>query len=611
MCGLVGFFGDLSHQERRMFRTLLILDTLRGEDSTGVFIADQNGNYDLVKSVGVPFDLFYYANNLKEFGDQPKLVVRNSTFEKVPEKFFDHSGVVDFTTPRLLMGHNRLATIGEINAETAHPFDFEHIVGAHNGTLNKSFLNKCKSVDLYTVDSQVMFHELNETQSLDDLWAKLDGAAALTIWHKETKSLNLIRNDKRPLFFIRSNDGKKIMWASKREFIVFVLNHHSVAHLWDWKEMVDLTPHYHYSFQMGGTALTPTVVEAEPRKLQHFFVQPTYYPPRVVGKVSENRHGKSVSVGKSNSSGLSYKVLLNRQSKGCQPHSVSQPSVITPSTQPSIDFSRPFYMDKDMRGVWTNPRTGETRQDKPDYITDKSVGYYYKTVELGPNAVQEKTVIRHYVEVCTDHILGGKETLVPSRVRFRCSDKTTIRPFYISPTYPVILNSTTVEGLGVFGQTKIVGPFDSRFVKGMSVKESLSLFWDDKKRMWYSFERPTDKLFDLTERAYDVLYDYVIESLEKETTQNPGRKFSETVQLPYFDDQTVSEADLAGMFNEGWIDPCDHCGGLPDPEVWKDLTWTDWQTFECPGKNECVRKNLDTVFGSETGFTTNDPKTIH
>ena len=45
MCGLVGIIGDVnSVASRKMFTTMLFLDTLRGEDSTGVYAINYKDN---------------------------------------------------------------------------------------------------------------------------------------------------------------------------------------------------------------------------------------------------------------------------------------------------------------------------------------------------------------------------------------------------------------------------------------------------------------------------------------------------------------------------------------------------------------------------------------
>ena len=54
MCGIVGLFnkyqGGFTTEQRDVFNNLLLIDTIRGEDSTGVFCVELNGDVSLAKS---------------------------------------------------------------------------------------------------------------------------------------------------------------------------------------------------------------------------------------------------------------------------------------------------------------------------------------------------------------------------------------------------------------------------------------------------------------------------------------------------------------------------------------------------------------------------------
>lgn len=195
MCGIVGVssvFG-LSAQEKEAFRTLLYLDVLRGDHSTGVaMVKDWTDNTEVtvVKEVGGASELFYY----KGVGTKKK----DLTFSPV-------------TT---MIGHNRFATQGEINEANAHPFEFEHIVGVHNGTLPKDQVKKLEGGEDFDVDSQALYNHINQ-HGLADLWSKTDGAMALAFFDKRDGSLHLARNSQRPLFFAYNKAGTTLFWASE------------------------------------------------------------------------------------------------------------------------------------------------------------------------------------------------------------------------------------------------------------------------------------------------------------------------------------------------------------------------------------------------------------
>jgi len=49
ICGIVGVAGQVSLKHERAFKTMLILDTLRGIDSTGVLAVHRDGSHDVAK----------------------------------------------------------------------------------------------------------------------------------------------------------------------------------------------------------------------------------------------------------------------------------------------------------------------------------------------------------------------------------------------------------------------------------------------------------------------------------------------------------------------------------------------------------------------------------
>ncbi|MSE24831.1 hypothetical protein GKC32_10305, partial [Lactobacillus curvatus] len=72
----------------------------------------------------------------------------------------------------VLMGHNRWATKGKINERNAHPFEHDHIIGAHNGTLRNQHLLP-NHLD-FEVDSDNIFHAMS-TIGVDATIAKTSG----------------------------------------------------------------------------------------------------------------------------------------------------------------------------------------------------------------------------------------------------------------------------------------------------------------------------------------------------------------------------------------------------------------------------------------------------
>lgn len=70
-----------------------------------------------------------------------------------------------------LMAHTRKASHGAVTVENAHPYHIGKIVGAHNGVvanhqdLNRKYKRTCE------VDSQHIFHHLDEGKDLDEIFA--------------------------------------------------------------------------------------------------------------------------------------------------------------------------------------------------------------------------------------------------------------------------------------------------------------------------------------------------------------------------------------------------------------------------------------------------------
>jgi len=180
MCGIVGIIaknqGGFSYPHIDLFSNMLVFDSIRGEDSTGVFGVTKENVIDFMKGNADGYTFTSTKN-----------------FTKFKEKMFSKYKVV--------VGHNRKATKGSVTPDNAHPFQERHITLVHNGTLfNQGELKA--DVD---VDSHAIAHALADADALEAL-KKLRGAYAL-VWHDaEKKTINLCRNDERPLTLLEYDD---------------------------------------------------------------------------------------------------------------------------------------------------------------------------------------------------------------------------------------------------------------------------------------------------------------------------------------------------------------------------------------------------------------------
>lgn len=194
MCGLVGVAGNIFTTDRKAFRNLLVLDTLRGDHSTGTATVSAGGKVEVAKSVGHPFNLF-------------------ESFKEI----FDKDGIPKSAASKVIMGHNRFATMGARTADNAHPFWHEGVVGAHNGTLDKYWIKNLDDHAKFEVDSEALIYNISKHGP--DILKKVKGAYALTWWDEKQKKMFFIHNKERPLFFARSKDRDTFYWASEKWMI--------------------------------------------------------------------------------------------------------------------------------------------------------------------------------------------------------------------------------------------------------------------------------------------------------------------------------------------------------------------------------------------------------
>ena len=254
MCGIVAAAGLLTAEEEKIFKFLLILDTVRGEDSTGIAGVSVNGDVLVSKAVGTPYDLFPL---------------------KLTERVFTAQN-------RLLIGHNRYATQGGVTKKNAHPFEFDSVVGVHNGTLKARYGLKFNN---YAVDSEQLYANIDEDGEKVVI-PKVEGAYALVWYDKKSAQLKVIRNKERPLHYAFSACGKKVFFASEAWMLGVALNRNNYKH----RPIQEIQDDHLYTFDVGVNTNFNNFkdVAFEKEELKQAPPKPvtaTIFRPSAVGKV--------------------------------------------------------------------------------------------------------------------------------------------------------------------------------------------------------------------------------------------------------------------------------------------------------------------------------------
>jgi hypothetical protein len=190
MCGIVGIIPKskvgFSTDERDAFMDGLYIDALRGTDGTGVMYGRNNGETVIMKE----------ASPAWEFLGKPEA-------KTMSQELFGNS--------RWAFGHNRAATRGVKKDENSHPFIVDnHIVLLQNGT----YVGDHKHHKNTEVDTEAVAHVIAEHPGeLETALQKINAAYVLVWWNDKEKSLNIIRNHERPLWWTEDTLGSLFFFS--------------------------------------------------------------------------------------------------------------------------------------------------------------------------------------------------------------------------------------------------------------------------------------------------------------------------------------------------------------------------------------------------------------
>ena len=197
MCGLTGLLdvsaNGFAGKDVDLFEGLLLINSLRGRSSTGVFGVNKHKQADIHKVLGNPYNL-----DVTVLGD-----------------WFNNRMLNRYWA---VAGHGRFPTQGEISIQNAHPFQHGNITLMHNGTLrNLPRLLKEHNKD-FAVDSEMICWMVNEL-GIKDTIKEIEGAYALIWYDAGDDTYNFLRNQDRPLYYGVNSFNDQMVLGSEEHYI--------------------------------------------------------------------------------------------------------------------------------------------------------------------------------------------------------------------------------------------------------------------------------------------------------------------------------------------------------------------------------------------------------
>lgn len=196
MCGIVATISKqpngFSKKQEDVFYDMLFSNTLRGDDSTGVICVMNNQDFGIMKDAwAAPHVIQYFQGSAM--------------------------GRKMFSMGKAIIGHNRKATIGKVEKETAHPF----LVGnkfalVHNGTLynHHELANTVVDSEALAIHLSKVLNSNFELSAFEEAIGKVRGAYAVLCYSQETNCVYAFRNKERPLSVFETGQG----WHIGSEF---------------------------------------------------------------------------------------------------------------------------------------------------------------------------------------------------------------------------------------------------------------------------------------------------------------------------------------------------------------------------------------------------------
>ena len=243
MCGIVGFISDEDRGWKKrsdFFQQALFVDTLRGWNSTGIFNINQKDQLHWIKKAVL-------ASDFLDMGAVQKVMNGDN---------------------KIMVGHNRAATVGALTTSNAHPFECGNITGVHNGTLEWSWRRNLPDADLFDVDSQALLNSINQIGYKETLKV-VEGAFTL-VWYDEVgKLLRITRNKERPLWIGHVKGEDTTLFASEMGMLKWIANRNG----YEFTDIFQPDPGKLLTFSIGEKVNIPHIedVELYKPKYNHYY----------------------------------------------------------------------------------------------------------------------------------------------------------------------------------------------------------------------------------------------------------------------------------------------------------------------------------------------------